>query len=121
MTDCDSLYERLVSPKLNTIDNKRLGIDLKALRQDVWERNGERTQNVDHSCGDYPRWIDTSTMVADPLTKAMCGDRLTATMMTGQLGLQPTAESLMIKEKNRQSRKAVKEDAKAKKQKLGGG
>ena len=54
-------------------------------------------------------------MVADPLTKAMQGDRLIACMMTGQLDLQPTAESPMIKEKNRQSRKAVKQVAKAKK------
>ena len=77
---------------------------------------GERTQQVDHSSGDYPRWIDTSTtMVADPLTKAMNGDRLIAMMMTGQLDLQPTAESLMIKEKNRQSRKAVKQAEKDKK------
>ena len=111
MTDCDSLYEHLVSPKLNAIDNKRLGIDLMALRQQAWERGGERTPVVDHGSGDYPRWIDTSTMPADPLTKAMDGSRLTAIMMTGQLDLQPTAESLMIKEKNRQSRKAVKERA----------
>ena len=58
---------------------------------------------------------DTSTMVADPLTKAMQGDRLTAVMMTGELDLRPTAESLMIKEKNRASRKAVKQNAKDKK------
>ena len=115
MTDCDSLYEHLVAPKLNSIDNKRLGIDLMALRQQVWERNGERTQEVDHSSGDYPRWIDTSTMVADPLTKAMQGDRLTAVTMTGQMDLKPTAECLMTKEKNRQSRKAVEQIAKDKK------
>ena len=54
-------------------------------------------------------------MVADPLTKAMQGDRLTAVMMTGQLDLKPIAESLMIKEKNRQSRKVVKQIAKDKK------
>ena len=115
MTDCDSLYEHLVSPKLNTIDNKRLGIDLMALRQSVWEREGERTQEVDHSCGDYPRWIDTSTMVADPLTKAMSGGVLSVTMNTGVLDLRPTAESLMIKAKNRESRKACKASEKEKK------
>ena len=54
MTDCDSLYEHLVSPKLNSIDNKRLAIDMLALRQYVWERNGERAQVVDTSSGDYP-------------------------------------------------------------------
>ena len=35
--------------------------------------------------------------------------------MTGQLDLKPTEESLMIKEKNRQSRKTVKAIAKEKK------
>ena len=104
----------LLRRSFNTIDNKRLGIDLMVLRQQVWERNGERTPEVDHSSGDYPRWIDTATMPADPLTKAMQGERLTAIVMAGQLDLQPTAESLMIKEKNRQSRKAVKELAKDK-------
>jgi hypothetical protein len=113
MTDCESLYEHLISPRLNTIDNKRLAIDLMALRQYVWERCGERTQYIDHASGDYPRWIDTSTMIADPLTKAMDGARLENTLMTGQLDLRPTAESLMIKERNRKSRQAAKEKTKA--------
>jgi hypothetical protein len=109
MTDCESLYEHLISPKANTIDNKRLAIDLLYLRQLVWERNGERTQYIDHSSGDFPRWIDTSTMIADPLTKAMSCERLSKTMMTGILDLQPTAESLRIKERNRKARKAAKD------------
>ena len=75
-TDCDSLYEHLMSHRTNSIDNKRLAIDLKALRQLVWERNGERTLEVDSSSGDYPRWIDTSVMLADPLTKTMDSERL---------------------------------------------
>ena len=73
MTDCDSLYEHLVSPRLNTIDNKRLAIDLMASRQLVWKRCGQTRQYIDHGSGDYPRRIDTSTMIADPLTKAMNG------------------------------------------------
>ena len=108
MTDCDSLYEHLMSQRLNTIENKRLAIDLMALRHQIWERGGERTLEVDQSCGDYPRWIDTSVMLADPLTKAMAADRLVATMETGLFDIHPTAESLMIKEKNRAARKAVK-------------
>ena len=43
MTHCDSLYEHLMSQRLNTIENKRLAIDLMALRQQIWERGGERT------------------------------------------------------------------------------
>ena len=58
MTDCDSLYEHLMSQRLNSIVNKRLAIDLMALRQQIWEREGEAPLEVDHSCGDYPRWID---------------------------------------------------------------
>ena len=60
---------------------------------------------IDHSCGDYPRWIDTSVMLADPLTKTMTSEKLTNVMMTGQYDLRPTEESLMIKAKNRALRK----------------
>ena len=112
MTDCDSLYEHLIAPRFNTIDNKRLGIDLMALRQQIWERDGERTQYVDHDCGDYPRWIDTSTMIADPLTKAMQCDRLMSVLETGILNLKPTAESIANKERNRSLRKKQKEKQK---------
>ena len=112
LTDCDSLYEHLMSSKFNSIENKRLAIDLMALRQQVWERNGERTLEVDHSSGDYPRWIDTSVMLADPLTKAMNTEKLIQTMMTGEFDLKATPESLMIKEKNRLARKAAKETTK---------
>ena len=108
LTDCESLYEHLASPRLNTIANKRLAIDLMALRQQIWERDGERTFEVDHRCGDYPRWIDTSVMLADPLTKSMSSDVSGNTMMAGLFDMNPTEESLMIKEKNRVSRKKAK-------------
>ena len=108
MTDCDSLYEHLMSQRLNAIENKRLAVDLMALRQQIWERDGERTLEVDHSCGDYPRWIDTSVMLADPLTKSMSSETLVLTLMSGRFDMRPTAESLMIKEKNRALRKKTK-------------
>ena len=80
-----------------------------ALRQQIWEREGERTEVVEHSFGDYPRWIDTSTMLSDPLTKDMNSDRLTQTFMTGVFDMVPTPESLMIKEKNRLLRRSKKD------------
>ena len=46
-------------------------------------------------------------MLADPFT-AMYFDRLVATFETGNFDIRPTAESLMIKEKNRVAHKAVK-------------
>jgi len=110
LTDCDSLYEHLISPSTKQVANKRLAIDLKALRQSVWERAGERTDVVDSTSGDYPRWIDTSTMIADPLTKTMAATRLEETLTTGLLDLRPTEESLLIKAKNRASRKKTKEE-----------
>ena len=79
-----------------------------ALRQYVWERNGERTQVVDMSSGDYPRWVDTSVMLADPLTKQMSSERLDRTLETKQFDLRPTPESLMIKQKNRAARQKAK-------------
>lgn len=108
MTDCDSLYEHAMSQRLNTIENKRLAIDLMVLRQQIRERGGERTLEVDHSCGDYPRCIDTSVMLAGPLTNAMAADQLVATMETGPFDIRPTAESLMIKEKNRAARNVAR-------------
>ena len=109
MTDCDSLYEHLISTKHSSVDNKRLNVDLMALRQLVWERGGERQEYVDHSRGDFPRWIDTSTMVADPLTKAMSCERMSKMLSTGILDLNPTEESLIIKAKNKLCRKKAKE------------
>ena len=67
MTDCDSLYEHLMSQRLNTIENKRLAIDLTALRQQMRAQDIERTLEIDHSCGDCPRWIDASVVLADHL------------------------------------------------------
>ena len=61
----------------------------------------KRLDLIDHSSGDYPRWIDTSVMLADPLTKTMNADRLIHKMTSGRFDLQPTPESLAIKAKNR--------------------
>ena len=88
LTDCDSLYEHLISSKMTQVANKRLAIDLKALRQQVWERSGDRTDVVDSPSRHYPRWIDTSTMIADPLTKTMPATRFEDTLMTYLLDMR---------------------------------
>ena len=111
-TDCDSLYEHLVSTRMNQIENKRLRIDMSALRQQIWERGGERTETIDFLTGDYPRWIDTSAMIADPLTKVMNADRMTKTFETGIFDMTPTDESLRIKERNRKCRSALRKKTK---------
>lgn len=45
-------------------------------------------------------------MIADPLTKVMGADRMMKTFETGIFDMTPTAESLAIKERNRQARKS---------------
>ena len=47
-------------------------------------------------------------MLADPLTKSMNSDAMGKVMMTGVFDMKPTEESLMIKEKNRLSRRKAK-------------
>ena len=59
----------------------------------------QRFQDLKHGA-DKIRWIDTSTMICDPLTKAGpkgFADRLIACMTTGVLDLEPTVESQMKK------------------------
>ena len=79
----------------------------------MWERSGERTQYVDHDSGDHPTGIDTSTLVADPLTKAMSAERLETMLQTAVLDLNLTPESLFIKEKNKVVRKNAREKKKS--------
>ena len=50
------------------------------------------------------RWIDTSCMIVDSLTKKMKPDILLSTIQTGRFTLVPTAESEVLKMKKRQQR-----------------
>ena len=81
------------------VDNKRLAIDLSALKQLIWENRDDCDEEVDGSKGDYPRWIDTSAMLADCSAKTMTSCRLTETLSTGTFDMRPTEESLAIKAK----------------------
>ena len=64
-TDCESLFAHLVSSQTKQVDNKRLAIDLSALKQPIWDNFDDCDEEVDGSRGDYPRWIDTSAMMSD--------------------------------------------------------
>ena len=85
-----------------TSENKRLAIDLSALKQLVWDNRADCDEEVDGSKGDYPRWIDTSAMPSDCLTKTMTSCRLNETLIFGIF-------DLAIKAKNRKW-KASKEE-----------
>ena len=99
ITDCKSLEEHLVKESMSKIDDKRLSIELSALRQLIWERDGVKTESIDKTSGDMVRWIDTSVMLADPLTKAMKADALLTALSTNFMTFIATAESVLRKVK----------------------
>ena len=65
LTDCESLFAHLVLPNTKQVDNKRLAIDLSALKQLIWDNRDDCDEEVDGSKGDYLGWIDTSAMLSD--------------------------------------------------------
>ena len=65
---------------------------------------------MDENQTDKIRWIDTSTMIVDPLTKVMKADRLLEALNSGILDLEATAASQMSKLMKQKQRKAKKED-----------
>jgi hypothetical protein len=76
-TDCKSCFDTLQKPVPTKGTDKRIGIELAALRQCLWRRSGEERADprLYDSLPDTPtdicHWIDTTIMIADPLTKAM--------------------------------------------------
>ena len=102
-------FALLVSPDTKQVDNKRLSIDLSALKQLIWDNRDDCDEEVDGSKGDYPRWMDTSAMLSDCLTKTMTSCRLIETLSTGIFDMRPTEESLAIEAKNRKWRTLKKE------------
>ena len=105
LTDCESLHSYLANPVAASAEDKRLEIDLEDLRQCLWEdADGNPKDSMEEDQSDKVRWIDTSTMLADPLTKLMRADRLEEALSTGRIDLEPTAESQMKKFMKQQQR-----------------
>ena len=107
--DCESIFSHWISPNTKQVDNKRLAIDLSPLNQLIWYNRDDCDEEVDGSKRDFPRWIDTSAMLSDCLTKTMTSGRLNETLSTGIFDMRPTEESLAIKAKNRKWRVSKKE------------
>ena len=98
-TGCGSLFCTFVSPNTKRVDNTRLAIDLSALKQ-IWDKRDDCAEEVEGSTGDYSRWIDTSAMLSDCLTKTMTSCRLNETLSTGIFDMTPTEESPVMKAQN---------------------
>ena len=100
MIDCNSLNDQLRNPTFTKCSDKRLSIDLAALRQIVWlTPDGELREKIGPNQPDIVRWMDTSCMVADFLTKRMRSDRLSECLRSCWLDFIPTDESVLCKMK----------------------
>ena len=103
----------LVNPVAAPVEDKRLEIDLLDSRQILWEDwlGNPKDEITEDQC-DKCIWIDTSTMIADPLTKSMRTDRLDQAMSSCWLDLLPTVESQMAKLMKQTNRAKSKEKPK---------
>ena len=98
LTDCRSFVSYMSTNGQGTVADKRLAIDLTALRQDLWRIRGQMhgepsTQDgIPLDCTDQLHWINTKDMISDALTKAMVWDAILTTVQTGRWQL--TEESV---------------------------
>ena len=100
LSDCESLVSHLKNPKNERLENVRLSIDIQGLKQMLWEKsdgtNLDELQPEDVA-ENAVRWIDTSCMVVDCLTKRMKPDVMLKLMKVGRLDLKLTPESQLLK------------------------
>ena len=120
-TDCESARAALMRPVHGKMAAKRLGIEVASLRQSLWRSPGE-TVGVPHidekrptETTDSIHWIDTDIMLADPLTKAMTGEKLIEAMRTNKWNLSQPIESLAKKRIKQAQRSAAKKEENFKK------
>ena len=98
LTDCKSLEDHLLSESLTKTDDKRLSVDIAALRQLIWQNaNEEDQEELSDDMPDKIRWIDTSKMLVDCLTKDMKTNYLRETLKEGTYNIVPTVESEVTK------------------------
>ena len=109
LSDCESLVSHLKNPKNERLENVRLSIDLQGLKQMLWEKaDGTNLDELlpDDIAENAIRWIDTSCMVVDCLTKRNKLDVMLELMKNGRLNLRPTPESVLLKMRKQKLRKA---------------
>ena len=71
LSDCRSLVANLKTEVPSRVQDKRLQIELDAIRQSIFDGDGRRTAEVYLKGGDRVDWVATATQVADCLTKSM--------------------------------------------------
>ena len=117
LTDCASLEQSLNKRVMSKVADKRLSIEIAALRQPLWRAVGKA--HGDPNYDDYKpeettdkvRWIDTDVMLADPLTKGMDPDKLRVALKENHWDLTAPVESV-IKKRAKQLQRSKSTEAK---------
>jgi hypothetical protein len=112
VTDCMSLYQALSRSDSMKITDKRLAIDVMALRQDLWRsRDRQFDPMMDDSFPeesertDMLHWVDTKVMLSDGLTKYMDTSALRSALREGLWSFAQPPESKMEKLKKSEGRR----------------
>ena len=125
VTDCKSLETALQKPVLAKVSDKRLGIELAALRQSLWRRMSEAgiVENGDpHAQEQLPAasratdrllWCDTTVMVSDCLTKSMPADNMIHVMSTGRYSIRQPNDAVLAKIRRSEQRRGIRAAAAA--------
>ena len=125
MTDCETLHSCLTNPSAAGCEDKRLEIDLEGVREYLWEYpDGILKDYIHEDQHDKIRWIDTSTMICDTLTKSGpkgFAQRLVDCMSSGTLSLEPTVEPQMkkLQQQKRRREKTLEKQTVAKTEEQG--
>ena len=102
----------MVASKPSRPSDKRLSVDLTALRQLLWKVPSEEGYTVKDELtvqdSVQVRWIDTSRMVADPLTKKMNAAELDRWLSDGHWIWDATPESAERKRRAQEMRAKTK-------------
>ena len=80
LSDCGSLVEHVNWEIPAKFSDKRLGIEMASIRQQLWTDDVRRTSSELSCGGDSLSWISTSTMISDVFTKSMRADLLLKTL-----------------------------------------
>ena len=112
LSDCESLLSQLKNPRNERLENSRLSIDRQGLKQMLLEtQDGTSLDELlpEEACENAVRWIDTSCMIVDCLTKKMDPSLVLKVMKEGRTSLQPTVDSELKKLKKQKSMCAMKD------------
>ena len=96
------------------MQDKRLGIEIAALRQNLWRAPGQLVgmpwldEDKPEETTDSCRWIDTSVMLCDAFTKKMKPDALVSAMKTGCWNIAQPESAKKNKEDKSASRRKSK-------------